>query len=207
MDAALDGIEPIPNEDKVRRNLFAPHMATPRTNVQSIFGYENAFEFKSGDDGRMESVIWDKYCTPEETLVVGEKHAQKKRDEKLARDPDLSAELLPSYAGYFEAEVGLIRASAFVGRATAIAEARCVPGVYEVVHFPEHGLHAHAHIVLLDTYIEAIKTQMRIDQAPGVELMGKKLAFPAAVDMLLTTMEAAGFFCHDGDHIPSNMAA
>ena len=155
----------------------------------------------------MESVLWGKYATPDETIALGEEMVAQSRATKLLKNPDLPINMLPVYAGFMEGEVGLIRAKEFVGVPTIPGERRCVPDVYDVVHLPENGVKAHAHIVLLDGYIEAIKSQMRVDGSAGVDLMTRKLAYPAAIGMLVSTMEAAGFFCHNGDHIPCQVAA
>lgn len=150
----------------------------------------------------MESVVWSKHATPEQTIVLGGEMAEAKRLAKMEANPDISADRLPHYAGYLQAQVGLIRASAYVGMVTRPGERRCVPGIFEVVHLPENGVHAHAHVVLSEDYAEAIKAQMSLDGSPGAENMSKKQAFPVAVNMLLATMELTGFFCHNGDHIP-----
>jgi len=208
MDATLEGIEPILDGDRVRRNIFAPHMATAfRPNVQSLFNYPNAFEFQSRDGIRVESVIWDKYSKPSETIALGEDAAAAKRAAKLAATPEIPPDLLPVYAGYLEGSVSLIRAHSFKGVATELGERRCVPGVYEVEHLPEGGVHAHAHIILLDGYVDALRRQMTIDGSPNVGALGKKQAFPAAINMLTSTMESSGFYCHNGDHLPAPMVA
>lgn len=133
--------------------------------------------------------------------------AGEKRAVKLEANPGLSIERLPVYAGYFEGEVDLIRARDFVGVPTELGERRCVPDVYEVVHYPENGVKAHAHIILLEDYIDAIKKQMDIDGTAGADNMTKKLAFPAAINMLIATMERNGFFCHNGDLVPVDTTA
>ncbi len=128
--------------------------------------------------------------------------AEAKRLAKMEANPDISADRLPHYAGYLQAQVGLIRASEYVGVVTRPGERRCIPGLFEVVHLPENGVHAHAHVVLAEDYADAIKAQMSLDGSPGAENMSKKQAFPVAINMLLATMELTGFFCHNGDHIP-----
>lgn len=155
----------------------------------------------------MESVIWGKYSSPSHTIALGEESAKEKRAAKLAKSPEMDKNLLPVYAGYIEGSVALIRATQFRGVATQVGEPRCVPGVYDVEHLPEGGVHAHAHIILLDDYIDALKRQMEIDGSPGASALGKKQAFPAAIHMLTATMEANGFFCHDGEYIPAPMVA
>lgn len=150
----------------------------------------------------MESVVWGKHATPEQTIVLGFEMAEAKRLAKMEADPDISADRLPCYAGYLQAEVGLIRANAYLGVATRPGERRCIPDLFDVVHLPENGVHAHAHVVLSENYVDAIKIQMSLDGSPGVENVTKKLAFPMAINMLLATLELSGFFCHNGDHVP-----
>jgi len=171
----------------------------------------------------VESVVWGKYATPEQTIVLGIEMAEAKRLAKLEADPDISPDRLPYYAGYLQAEVGLIRANAYLGVATLPGERRCIPDLFEVVHLPENGVHVvlffsvflcvfclekkggsppPAHVVLSENYVDAIKVQMTLDGSPGAENITKKLAFPVAINMLLATLELSGFFCHNGDHIP-----
>ncbi len=155
----------------------------------------------------MESVIWDRYSEPSETIALGEKAASGKRAAKLAVTPDISPHLLPVYAGYLEGSVSLIRARDFEGVATELGERRCVPGVYEVEHLPEDGVYAHAHIILLDGYVDALRRQMTIDGTSSASMLGKKQAFPAAINMLTSTMESSGFYCKNGDYLPAPMIA
>jgi len=215
MDEALEGtrlgaddgkIEHIPDEHRVRRQVIAPHMAAKRSGVESLYNFPSVFEFQS-KYGRAESIHWEKYATPAQTLAHGEKQAEKKRAEKLAKTPDLGEEQLPLYAGYLEGLVGLIRAEAYKDVATSPGEIRCYAGLYSVVHLPENGDDAHGHIVLSEDYFDVIKQQMAVDGKLDPETMTKKLAFPAAIQILLATFEQSGFFCHDGTHLKLGTAA
>lgn len=116
-------------------------------------------------------------------VLKAERDATLKKEKK----PDLPEDEIPRYVGFFPALVGRVRGSHHQD------EFYCEPGVFDVEHEPENGVHAHSHIVLLDGFLEIIRVRMEKKLGPKLAaVLDQKKARQHAINMLVGVVEHAG---------------
>lgn len=180
---AAESTELISDGDTVCRQIFEPRMREPYPNVSGA-AYPSQFQFKvSGDGRRVESVIWKQRSSNEACYSLGVAKAEVDAGRKLTARPETPAEELPVYVGFFEADVARIRGVRHAD------DVYCEPGVFEVLHEPEGDVYAHAHIVLLDGFLEALKGAMTAEMGSKASLLSEKVARQHAINMLLRVVE------------------
>lgn len=181
-------IQEISEQDAIRRQVFDPARLSQDPRITGVHGYPTAFIFKEDENKRrLESVNAASLSLGNDTFQHGIKKQNDDRA-RLAEKGKLVVENQPTYAGYCEALVDLIRARSYVGR--IVSEIRCIPGVFDVTHHPENGNSAHCHLELLPSFLEAIQEQGVIDgNVAATSQLDKKSGRVFAINMLCAVFE------------------